>query len=88
MIPALATEEIAGLANAIASKRLQVDYVPSLMEWLVGAGILGLGMLMFGLGERYLPADPLTAPASGQPPTPGSGNSKTTATSKDSHVHI
>lgn len=88
VIPALATEEIAGLGNAIASKRLQVDYLPSLMEWLVGAGILGLGLLMFGLGERYLPADPLTAPGSGQPATLGSGDSSTTATSKDSHVHI
>ena len=88
VIPALATEEVVGLGKAIASKRLQVSYIPSLMEWLVGAGIIGLGLLMFGLGDRYLPADPLTASGSERPPTLGSGDSSTTATSKDSHVHI
>lgn len=86
VIPALATEEIVGLSKAIASERLQADYTPSLMEWLVAASILGLGMLLFGLGERFLPPDTSheQAPESSAPsarPEPVAA-----AQTKDSHV--
>jgi hypothetical protein len=55
VIPALAVEEINGLSDAIASPRFSTDYFPSAMEWALTAGILGLGLLLFGLGERFLP---------------------------------
>lgn len=55
VIPALATEEITGLSQAIASPRLATEYFPSLAEWALTAGIVGLGLLLFGLGEKLLP---------------------------------
>jgi molybdopterin-containing oxidoreductase family membrane subunit len=55
VIPALATEEISGLSDAIASPRLSTDYSPSVSEWLLTVGIVGFGMLLFGLGEKLLP---------------------------------
>ena len=55
VIPALATEEVRGLTDAVSNKRISTDYFPSLMEWAVTLGIVGLGLLMFGLGEYLLP---------------------------------
>ncbi len=55
VIPALAVEEIDGLSDAIASPRFDTTYFPSAMEWALTAGIVGLGLLLFGLGERFLP---------------------------------
>jgi molybdopterin-containing oxidoreductase family membrane subunit len=55
VIPGLAVEEIEGLSQAIASNRVNVAYIPSMFEWAVTAGIVGLGMLMFGLSELFLP---------------------------------
>jgi molybdopterin-containing oxidoreductase family membrane subunit len=62
VIPALATEEIAGLTDAIANDRISTDYFPSVMEWLVTIGIVGLGMLLFGLGEMLLPGPTRATP--------------------------
>ena len=55
VIPALATEEIQGLTDAVDSSRISTQYFPSLMEWSVTLGIVGLGLLLFGLGEYLLP---------------------------------
>lgn len=55
VIPGLAAEEIHGLATAISTPRLTANYVPTSSEWLLTIGIAGLGMLLFGLGERLLP---------------------------------
>lgn len=57
VVPGLAVEEIHGLTTAVASARVNAAYFPSLMEWLVTAWIVGLGMLLFGLGERLLPRE-------------------------------
>jgi molybdopterin-containing oxidoreductase family membrane subunit len=57
VIPGLATEEIRGLASAIASPRMTTRYVPSWSEWLTTFGIVGLGLLLFGLGEAFLPKE-------------------------------
>jgi Ni/Fe-hydrogenase subunit HybB-like protein len=57
VIPGLATEEVTGIANAIASARLSTQYFPSVTEWLLMAGISGLGLLLFGFGEMLLPKD-------------------------------
>ena len=62
VIPGMAVEEIEGLGRAFASPRMTVLYMPSLMEWLVSAGVLGLGLVLFGLGERYLPDEQETTP--------------------------
>jgi len=64
VVPGLAAEEIAGLSRAIASPRMTTYYVPSAMEWLVTIGIVGLGLLLFGLGELLLP-EPGPAATSG-----------------------
>ena len=55
VIPALATEEIKGFTSAVTNDRITTDYFPSVMEWLVTLGIVGLGLLLFGLGEYLLP---------------------------------
>ena len=55
VVPGLAVEEIQGLSEAIASRRLTTDYFPSLMEWSIAIGVVGLGLLLFGLGEWLLP---------------------------------
>jgi Ni/Fe-hydrogenase subunit HybB-like protein len=57
VIPGMAVEEIAGMGRAFASPRMSVLYVPSLMEWLVTAGVVGVGLVLFGLGEKFLPRD-------------------------------
>lgn len=57
VIPALATEEIQGLTDAVDNGRISTQYFPSLMEWSVTIGIVGLGLLLFGLGEYLLPVE-------------------------------
>jgi len=56
VVPGLAVEEIGGIASAISSARLSTSYVPSLSEWLLTVGVVGLGLLLFGVGEWLLPA--------------------------------
>lgn len=58
VVPGLAVEEIRGLSDAIASPRMTTLYVPSITEWLLFGGVLGLGLLLFGLGELLLPSEP------------------------------
>jgi molybdopterin-containing oxidoreductase family membrane subunit len=55
VIPGLAVEEIAGLSRAVDDPRFRTDYFPSMFEWLITFGIGGLGLIMFGLGEVFLP---------------------------------
>ena len=57
VIPGLAAEQIRGLSTAIASARMTTNYVPSLTEWLVTFGVVGLGLLLFGFGELLLPEE-------------------------------
>jgi molybdopterin-containing oxidoreductase family membrane subunit len=57
VIPGLAVEEIQGLSEAVASLRTQPGYFPSAAEWLLTAGILGVGLLVFGLAEMLLPPE-------------------------------
>jgi molybdopterin-containing oxidoreductase family membrane subunit len=57
VIPGLATEEIRGLSQAIASARMTTLYVPSMTEWLLTIGVVGLGLLLFGFGELLLPKE-------------------------------
>lgn len=55
VIPGLAVEEIRGLGEAVASMRVHPHYFPSISEWLLNAGIVGLGLVLFGIGEILLP---------------------------------
>jgi molybdopterin-containing oxidoreductase family membrane subunit len=57
VIPGLATEEIRGMMEAISSPRISTAYIPSTTEWMLTAGIVGLGLLLFGVGEMLLPTD-------------------------------
>lgn len=57
VIPGLAVEEISGISQAFASARMTTVYVPSVSEWLVTLGVVGLGLLLFGLGELLLPRE-------------------------------
>lgn len=55
VIPVLVTPDLEGLATAFVDPKLNVNYVPNLMEWLMLAFIFGLGSLIYGLGLRFLP---------------------------------
>jgi len=57
VIPGLASEQVKGLTDAYNSDRVSTDYVPSAMEWLFTAGIVGIGLVLFGLGEWLMPKD-------------------------------
>lgn len=58
VIPILVTPDLQGLATAFNDPKLDVNYVPNLMEWLTLAFIFGFGSLLFGLGMRFLPLRP------------------------------
>ncbi|MAU11838.1 MAG: hypothetical protein CL607_18575 [Anaerolineaceae bacterium] len=58
VIPVLVTPDLEGLATAFVDSKLDVNYVPNLMEWLMLAFIFGLGSLIYGLGLRFLPLQP------------------------------
>lgn len=55
VIPVLVTPELEGLATAFVDPKLELNYVPNLMEWLMLAFIFGFGSLVYGLGLRFLP---------------------------------
>lgn len=55
VIPTLVTEELKGLSTAFVDPKLDLNYAPNLMEWMVLAFIFGIGSVIFGLGLRFLP---------------------------------
>jgi protein NrfD len=55
VFPALTIPEIDALTHAFTGPRLQFAYYPSLMEWAVTAGIVGLVVLAFLIGTDRLP---------------------------------
>jgi molybdopterin-containing oxidoreductase family membrane subunit len=55
IFPAMAIPEIQGLAEAFTGPHLNYDYVPSLMEWSVVLGVVGISMLAFLLAVDRLP---------------------------------
>jgi len=67
VIPGLAAEEIRGLSSAFASARMTTNYVPSPSEWLLTIGVVGLGLLLFGLGEWLMPREKEVAERDGFP---------------------
>jgi protein NrfD len=55
VIPVLVTPELQGLAEAFVDPKLDPNYVPNLMEWMVLAFVFGIGSTIYGLGLRFLP---------------------------------
>lgn len=47
ILPALAVPEFEGLSSAFQGPHLSLSYFPSLMEWLVLSGVIGLAILAF-----------------------------------------
>ncbi len=73
VIPGLADEQLLGLTQAFDSPRMTTDYVPSLMEFTFTAGIVGIGFLLFGIGEWLLPRTPDRITETDQFQTPALG---------------
>jgi protein NrfD len=61
VIPPLSVPELQGLEQAVPSLRMSMSYVPSLMEWFLSIGIIGLGLALFALGYNLLPVRPQAA---------------------------
>lgn len=55
IFPAMAVPELDGLAEAFAGPHLGYDYAPSLMEWSVAIGVVGLATLAYLIGTDRLP---------------------------------
>lgn len=55
VFPALSIPEIDELATAFTGPHLTFDYFPSLMEWAITIGTIGLATLGFLLGNQFLP---------------------------------
>lgn len=55
VFPALTVPEIQALTTAFSGPHLSFDYFPSLMEWAVTLGIVGLAVLAFLIGVDRLP---------------------------------
>ena len=64
VIPGLSPEEIRRITAAVTDPRISSDYFPTLWEWVLSIGIVAVGLVMFGIGEAFLPLSrhlPLTA---------------------------
>ncbi len=55
IFPALAIPELEGLATAFTGPHLSFNYVPSIMEWSVTLGVVGLSTLAYLIGADLLP---------------------------------
>ena len=53
--PGLSPEEIRGITDAVSDPRISSSYFPSAWEWLLSFGIGAVGLVIFGLGEIFLP---------------------------------
>jgi len=58
IFPGLTVPELDLLTTAFSGPHLSFDYFPSLMEWAVTAGTVGLAILGYLLGIDYLPLFP------------------------------
>jgi molybdopterin-containing oxidoreductase family membrane subunit len=55
VFPALTVPELGGLAEAFTGPHLGFEYFPSLTEWSVTIGVVGLATLAFLIGIDRLP---------------------------------
>lgn len=61
IFPALTVPELEQLETAFVGPQLSYSYFPSLMEWAVTSGIVGLAILAFLLGRDFLSLFPKSA---------------------------
>jgi molybdopterin-containing oxidoreductase family membrane subunit len=54
VFPALSVPELEGLSTAFQGPHLNFDYLPSLMEWSVVLGVVGLSTLAYLFGADRL----------------------------------
>jgi len=54
IFPALAVPELSALTSAFSGPHLSFDYFPSLMEWAVTSGTIGIAVLGFLIGSDAL----------------------------------
>lgn len=55
IFPAFSIPQLEGLSEAFTGPHLNYDYVPSLMEWSVTIGVVGLSTLAFLIGTDRIP---------------------------------
>ncbi len=55
IFPALAVPELEALTTAFSGPHLSFQYFPSLMEWAVTSGTIGIAVLGFLIGSEFLP---------------------------------
>ncbi len=55
VLPGLSPEEIRGITSAVTDPRVTGAYFPSTWEWVLTFGIGAVGLVLFGLGETFLP---------------------------------
>ena len=55
VLPGLSPEEIRGMTEAVTDPRISGSYFPSMWEWILSFGIASIGLVLFGLGEIFLP---------------------------------
>lgn len=67
VIPGQVVPQLEGLSEAFWSPRLQFDYFPSTMEWLVTIFVVAVGVALFYAGYRLLP---VSGEAPGGPAAP------------------
>jgi molybdopterin-containing oxidoreductase family membrane subunit len=65
ILPGMSPEEIRGLTDAVSDPRVTSDYFPSTWEWILSFGIMAFGLVIFGLGEIFLPLSHHLNPAAG-----------------------
>lgn len=75
VIPPQIDPVFATLAEAYHHPRFALGYFPSASEWLVGLGVVSLGIWLFFLARRVLPLEEAEQAATGQSPSLGGGQS-------------
>ncbi|MDH5295117.1 MAG: polysulfide reductase NrfD, partial [Acidimicrobiia bacterium] len=55
VIPGLSPEEIRGITQSVTDPRMASSYFPSAWEWILSFGIGAVGLVLFALGDYFLP---------------------------------
>jgi molybdopterin-containing oxidoreductase family membrane subunit len=66
VIPGLSPEEIRGITQSVTDPRITSSYFPSAWEWILSFGIAAVGLVIFALGDFFLPLSKHLTPPVGQ----------------------
>lgn len=55
VVPGVVIPAFEGLRTAIVDTRLKFEYFPSLMEWLFELWVVSVGLIIFLIGQKFLP---------------------------------